>query len=111
MIDPGRLLGTADPQRDRRILEIFVSELDKDLELLRVARDRDCFVRAAHGLKNSGAGVGAEELTAAAEAAEEINLPEWQSRRAALEQALVRAATQARDEALDILARALRSET
>ncbi len=107
MIDPGRLLGKASRQRDRLILEIFVRELDKDLGLLRGAQDRESFMRAAHGLKNSAAGVGADQLMAKAAEAEDLQAADWPGRRAVVEEALTRSVARARDEALGLLGGAL----
>lgn len=100
MIDPGRIIGSTSPERDRRILEVFIREIEKDLALLSSAPDHESWFRAAHGLKNSAAGVGANELMEMAAEAEAVSPLEWPLGRASLETALRASATRARTEAL-----------
>lgn len=99
MIDLNSLIGTSSSERNRRILEIFIREIEKDIALLHRAPDQASWVRAAHGLKSSAAGVGARDLLAKADEAEGIAEQDWPHRRPELEDALTSCARQVKDEA------------
>ena len=99
MLDPSCLIGTSSPERNRQILEILIREIDKDIALLYRAPDHGSWVRAAHGLKSSAAGVGAQDLYSKANEAEGIAKLDWPRRRLELEAALMLSAQQVKDEA------------
>lgn len=99
VLDPSCLIGRSSPERNRQILEILISEIDKDIALLNRAPDHASWVRAAHGLKNSAAGVGAQDLCSKADEAEGIAKLEWPRRRLELEAALISSAQQVKEEA------------
>jgi HPt (histidine-containing phosphotransfer) domain-containing protein len=92
------------PSRRNRILRVFVEEVEQDLEKLLHATRREAWQAAAHALKSSAAGVGAEALMACAETAQYLGEAEWLVRRAGLDSELTYLGKLAQDHARRLMA-------